>query len=224
MLEPQETFELVLVCPLGFGMLGRQRRFAVHKPRGETLCPRAGRHRDDREAVLLERSDDARSVPTLDRGRIDPRASSTPVHDDLELVARAHGRREASNEHAGLERMARDDAQAPRRYGFTGRGAGVVWLPEISSVHSRHGQTRHIHIATTRNLTTFLCIARGGVLCAQFAPDDRFRSLVKTAPKSAATLSLLREVLATFLVDRRRKVNANDVMDFYSPPILLARV
>jgi hypothetical protein len=37
-------------------------------------------------------------------------------------------------------------------------------------------------------------------------------------------LSLLREVLATFLVDRRRKVNANDVMDFYSPPILLARV
>lgn len=45
--------------------------------------------------------------------------------------------------------------------------------------------------------------------------DQDFRRLVKNAPKSAATLSVLREILAAFLVDKTWKADDHDVMDFY---------
>ena len=40
------------------------------------------------------------------------RIVAAPVHDDLQLIARAHQGREARDEHSGHERIARDDAQA----------------------------------------------------------------------------------------------------------------
>jgi hypothetical protein len=53
------------------------------------------------------------------------------------------------------------------------------------------------------------------VLSSQYAVDEDFRNLMTKVPKSAATLSVLREILAAFLVDRRWRVDAHDVMDFY---------
>src|SRR4029077_3633309 len=52
-------------------------------------------------------------------------------------------------------------------------------------------------------------------LSREYAADEDFRKLMKKGPKSAATLSVLREILAAFLVDRRWRVDAHDVMDFY---------
>jgi hypothetical protein len=51
-------------------------------------------------------------------------------------------------------------------------------------------------------------------LSGEYAADEDFRKLMKKVPKSAATLSVLREILAAFLVDSRWKIDAHDVMDF----------
>ncbi len=54
-----------------------------------------------------------------------------------------------------------------------------------------------------------------GRLSAEFASDETFRDLVQRMPKSAATLSVLREILAAYLKDRNWKADPNDVIDFF---------
>jgi hypothetical protein len=50
---------------------------------------------------------------------------------------------------------------------------------------------------------------RHHALSDTYASDEDFRELVGKAPKSAATLSVLREILAAFLVDRTWKADAH---------------
>ncbi len=52
-------------------------------------------------------------------------------------------------------------------------------------------------------------------LSAEFGSDESFRDLVRRTPKSAATLSVLREIMAAYLKDRNWKADSHDVMDFF---------
>jgi hypothetical protein len=52
-------------------------------------------------------------------------------------------------------------------------------------------------------------------LSVEFGSDKTFRDLVRRTPKSAATLSVLREILAAYLSDRNWKADPHDVMDFF---------
>jgi hypothetical protein len=125
-LEGDDALEFVLVRILGIEALDRRCRRKV------VPC------RHDGDADSFERVGQGRVLATLDGRLIPCGAATTPVHDDLELIAWVHCRRERRDERANRMRIPGDYAQTLGRHAGSDRPSDVSRRERILTVVGHH--------------------------------------------------------------------------------------